>query len=407
VGLDWLSGKAHKLNAMQVKKLSSPGRYADGNCLYLTISESGSKSWLLRIVVRGRRRDMGLGSVDLVSLEEARDLARQYRRIARSGGDPLLDRQALRGQLISFREAAVQVHELNVPSWGNDKHASQWLSSLEIHVFPIIGSMPVSQITSADVLKVLAPIWIEKADTAKKIRQRLRMIIKWARAQGYFTGDDPVELAEQALPKVKASGAHFRSVSYDDLPEIIDRLHASSVSLATRLALEFLILTASRTTEVLEAHWSEIDLDKKLWVIPAERMKASRDHEVPLTERMIEILQTAAELKLDNGLIFPSALNGKAMSNNTLRLALQKRLGVDATVHGMRSAFKDWAAETTTYPNEVSEMALAHSIGSKVEAAYRRGNLLTKRRQMMADWDAFLTGKDRKVIQLHEKGDAR
>ena len=209
---------------MQVKKLSSPGRYADGNCLYLTISESGSKSWLLRIVVRGRRRDMGLGSVDLVSLEEARDLARQYRRIARSGGDPLLDRQALRGQLISFREAAVQVHELNVPSWGNDKHASQWLSSLEIHVFPIIGSMPVSQITSADVLKVLAPIWIEKADTAKKIRQRLRMIIKWARAQGYFTGDDPVELAEQALPKVKASGAHFKSVSYDDLPEIIDRL---------------------------------------------------------------------------------------------------------------------------------------------------------------------------------------
>jgi integrase len=179
------------------------------------------------------------------------------------------------------------------------------------------------------------------------------------------------------------------------------------VSLATRLALEFLILTASRTTEVLEAHWNEINLDKKLWVIPADRMKASRDHEVPLTERMIGILQAAADLKLDNGLFFPSSLNGKAMSNNTLRLALQKRLVVDATVHGMRSAFKEWAAETTTYPNEVSEMALAHTIGSKVEAAYRRGNLLTKRRQMMTDWDAFLTGKDHKVIQLHETGDAR
>ena len=319
----------------------------------------------------------------------------------------MLDRQALRGQLISFREAAVQVHELNVPSWGNDKHASKWLSSLEIHVFPIIGSMPVSQITSAVVLKVLAPIWIEKADTAKKIRQRLRMLIKWAQAQGYFTGNDPVELAEQALPKVKASGAQFKSVSYDDLPEIIDRFQDSSVSLATRLALEFLILTASRTTEVLEAHWSEIDLDKKLWVISADRMKASPDHEVPLTERTIEILQAAAKLKLDNGLMFPSSLNGKAMSNNTLRLALQKRMGVDATVHGMRSAFKDWAAETTTYPNEVSEMALAHSISSKVEAAYCRGNLLTKRRQMMADWDAFLAGKGRKVIQLHETADAR
>ena len=392
---------------MQVKKLSSPGRYADGNCLYLTVSESGSKSWLLRIVVRGRRRDMGLGSIDLVSLEEARDLARQYRRIARSGGDPQLDRQALRGQLISFREAAVQVHELDVPSWGNDKHASQWLSSLEIHVFPIIGSMPVSQITSAVVLKVLAPIWIEKPDTAKKIRRRLRMLIKWAQAQGYFTGNDPVDLAEQALPKVKASGAQFKSVSYDDLPEIIDRFQDSSVSLATRLALGFLILTASRTTEVLEAHWSEIDLDKKLWVISANRMKASPHHEVPLTERTIEILQAATKLKLDNGLMVPSSLNGKAMSNNTLRVALQKRLGVDATVHGMRSAFKDWAAETTTYPNEVSEMALAHSIGSKVEAAYRRGNLLTKRRQMMADWDAYLAGKGRKVIHLHETGDAR
>ena len=227
------------------------------------------------------------------------------------------------------------------------------------------------------------------------------MIIKWARAQGYFAGDDPVELAEQALPKVKASGAHFKSVSYADLPEIIARLQESSVSLSTRLALEFLILTASRTTEVLEAHWNEIDFDKKLWVIPAERMKASRDHEVPLTDRMIVILQAAAELKLDNGLIFPSSLNGRAMSNNTLRLALQKRLGVDATVHGMRSAFKDWAAETTTYPNEVSEMALAHSIGSKVEAAYSRGNLLSKRRHLMADWDGFLGCSERKVIQLH------
>ena len=191
-------------------------------------------------------------------------MARQYRRIARSGGDPQLDRQALRGQLISFREAAVQVHELNVLSWGNDKHASHWVSSLEIHVFSTIGSMPVSQITSAVVFKVLAPIWIKKADTAKKIRQRLRMLFKWAQAQGYFTGNDPVELAEQALSKVKASGAHFKSVSYDDLPEIIDRFQDSSVSPASRLALEFLILTASRTTEVLEAHWIEIDLDKKL-----------------------------------------------------------------------------------------------------------------------------------------------
>ena len=262
--------------------------------------------------------------------------------------------------------------------------------------------MSVSDITSADILRVLSPIWVDKTDTAKKIRQRLRMVFKWSKAQGYYSGDDPVELAEQALPRIKASGNHFKSVSYEDLPDIITALQASAVSLSTRLALEFLILTACRTTEVLEAHWGEIDLNKALWIIPAERMKASKAHGVPLTPRMIAILEEAAHLKRDNGLLFPSPLSEKPLSNNTLRLALQKRLGIDATPHGMRSAFKDWVSETTAYPNEVSEMALGHVISNKVEAAYRRGNLIEKRRQMMAEWDAYLQGQDRKIIPIYQ-----
>ena len=395
------SSGSNRLTALKVKKANAKGRYPDGNCLYLVVGESGAKHWLLRIVVRGKRRDMGLGSASLVDLEEARDLARRYRKIAREGGDPIQERQRGRGLFVSVKDAALKVHTLNAPSWKNEKHSGQWISSLERHVFPMIGDTAISEVTSADILRVLSPIWVEKSDTAKKIRQRLRMVIKWAKAQGYYEGEDPVELAEQALPRIKPSGEHFKSASYEELPQIVSQLQSSQVSLPTRLALEFLILSACRTTEVLEAHWSEIKLDKRLWVIPAERMKASKPHEVPLTDRMMDLLEVAGSLKLDNGLIFPSQINGKALSNNTLRLALQKRLKVDATVHGMRSAFKDWAAETTGYANEVSEMALGHAISSKVEAAYRRGNLLTKRKQMMADWADHVAGKQNKVISLH------
>lgn len=394
----------YKLSVMQIKKISRAGRYSDGNCLYLYVDDQASKRWVLRLVVRGKRRDMGLGSFALVSLEEARDLARQYRKIARGGGDPFEGRKLSKGKYVTFEQAALNVHELNAPAWRNKKHADQWLSSLQLHVFPLIGSRLVSEITSADILRVLSPIWVEKADTAKKIRQRLRMVIKWARAQGFYKGDDPVELAEQALPKVKASGAHFKAVPYDELPSIIKRLRASKISLPTQLALEFLILTACRTSEVLGLQWSEIDRDDKLWVIPAIRMKSGKPHEVPLTDQMMAVLNKAASLNVDNGLVFPSDVNGRPLSNNTLRQALQKRLGIDATVHGMRSAFKDWAAETTNFANEVSEMALGHVISNKVEAAYRRGNLISKRRQMMEDWSNFLSEREAKIISIQTKG---
>jgi len=392
----------NELTALKVRKLDIPGRYADGNNLYLEIDKSGARRWTLRVTVLGRRRDMGLGGVSTVSLEEARELAYQYKKIARSGGDPILERQKNKGLQTTLIHCAKKVHQINLPTWKNQKFAKQWFSSLEHHVFPAIGKLPISQVTSADILRVLIPIWNTKGDTAKKIKQRLRMIIKWARAQGYFQGDDPVELAEQALPKQLKSDDHHKSLEFEKLPEMISNLRKSKISLPTKLALEFTILSACRTSEVLNAKWEEIDLTKLIWSIPSERMKGGKIHQVPLTDRMTVILNDCKKLKTNNDLLFPSEINGEALSNNTMRLALKKRLKVDATVHGMRSSFKDWASETTNFANEVSEMALAHTISNKTELAYRRRTLIEKRRQLMQKWSDYLNNKKGEVIELYK-----
>ena len=405
-GISW--GKMTKkhpnneLTALKIKKLTIPGRYADGNNLYLEVDKSGARRWTLRVTILGRRRDMGLGGISTVSLEEARELAYQYRKIARSGGDPILERQKNRGLQTTLIYCTKKVHEINLPTWKNEKFAKQWLSSLEHHVFPTIGKLPISQVTSADILRVLTPIWNTKGDTAKKIKQRLRMIIKWARAQGYFQGDDPVELAEQALPKQLKSDDHHKSLEFEKLPEMITNLRKSKISLPTKLALEFTILSACRTSEVLNAKWEEIDLTKLIWSIPSERMKGGKVHQVPLTDRMTVILNDCKKLKTNNDLLFPSEINGEALSNNTMRLALKKRLKVDATVHGMRSSFKDWASETTNFANEVSEMALAHKISNKTELAYRRRTLIEKRRHLMQKWSDYLNNKEGEVIELYK-----
>ena len=392
----------NELTALKIKKLTIPGRYADGNNLYLEVDKSGARRWTLRVTILGRRRDMGLGGISTVSLEEARELAYQYRKIARSGGDPILERQKNRGLQTTLIYCTKKVHAINLPTWKNEKFAKQWLSSLEHHVFPTIGKLPISQVTSADILRVLTPIWNTKGDTAKKIKQRLRMIIKWARAQGYFQGDDPVELAEQALPKQLKSDDHHKSLEFEKLPEMISNLRKSKISLTTKLALEFTILSACRTSEVLNAKWEEIDLTKLIWSIPSERMKGGKVHQVPLTDRMTVILNDCKKLKTNNDLLFPSEINGEALSNNTMRLALKKRLKVDATVHGMRSSFKDWASETTNFANEVSEMALAHTISNKTELAYRRRTLIEKRRHLMQKWSDYLNNKEGEVIELYK-----
>ena len=396
----------NKLTAMTVKKLSKPGKYADGNNLYLQIDISGARRWILRLTVGHRRRDMGLGSTMIVSLEEARQLARLYRGIAKSGGDPFLERQKERGFKVTFAYCAQKVHELNKPTWKNEKFALQWYSSLENHVLPKIGKLPISQITSSDILNVLSPIWNTRTDTARKLKQRIRLIIKWARAKGFFQGDDPVELAEQALPRKKRSDNHHKSLSYKDVPDLIVKIKESKISLPTQLAIQFTILSACRTSEVLRASWDEIDMQNLIWTIPAKRMKTGKIHEVPISSGMKDVLKDAKDKIGSPYFIFSSDQSGKELSNNTLRLAVQKRLGVDTTIHGMRSSFKDWASETTNFANEVSEMALAHVIPNKTEAAYRRGNLMDKRRHLMQMWSDFINNNQSKVIHaFRQKGD--
>ena len=394
---------SNKLTALSVKKLNKAGWHADGNGLYLVIESSGAKRWMQRLVVQGRRRDIGLGSVNIVSLDNAREAALRFRRIARSGGDPITERRKAIGSTLTFKEATLKVHILNTPTWNNEKHANQWLSSMENHALPYIGHLPIGNITPSDIMTVLSKIWVDKPDTAKKIRQRLRAVIKWARAQGLFTGDDPVEIAEAALPKVKNKANHFKSAPFANIPAIFKQVAQSSLFPSTKLAVQFLILTACRTTEVREATWNEIDLEQKLWCIPAERMKTGSPHNVPLSIQALEILKKARELQTDNDLIFPSPVNNAALSSNALLHALQKRLKIDATIHGMRSSFKDWASETTNYSNEVSEMALAHIVSNKVEGAYRRGDLLEKRRWLMQDWSNFVSSSEEKTVQLLRK----
>ena len=396
----------NKLTSITVKKLSKPGKYADGNNLYLHIDPSGARRWILRMTVGHRRRDMGLGSTMIVSLEEARKLARLYRGIAKSGGDPFAERQKERGFKVTFTFCAQKVHELNKPTWKNEKFAIQWFSSLENHVLPKIGNIPVSQITSSDILGVLSPIWNNRSDTARKLKQRIRLVIKWARAKGYFHGDDPVELAEQALPKKKRSDNHHKSLPYQDIPDLIVKIRESKISLPTQLAIQFTIHSACRTSEALRASWDEIDMKTLIWTIPANRMKTDKAHEVPISSGMLDILKEAKEKIDSTDFIFSSEQSGKELSNNTLRLAVQKRLGVDTTIHGMRSSFKDWASETTNFANEVSEMALAHVIPNKTEAAYRRGNLMEKRRHLMQMWSDYINDNQNKVIHAFpQKGD--
>ena len=388
------------LTAMGISKLSAPGRYADGNGLYLVVDKSGAKRWVLRTVVRGRRRDMGLGGVRTVSLAQARLTAQRSRAIARSGGDPLEERRRESKAIPTFEKAAITVHTGLVPSWRNAKHAAQWINTLKQHAFPLIGPRPVSQITSADVLRILAPIWTEKPETAKRLAQRISAVIRWARASEFYTGDDPVEAALAGLPRQTHDVRHHESLHFEHMPELIRKLRACSAKPESKLALEFLILTAARTIEVLGTKWDEIDFEKRLWVVPASRMKTKETHRVPLASHAMDLLERARALSPESEFVFPNQITGKPLSYNTLLFVLKRRMRLSATVHGLRSSFKDWTSETTNFPNEVSEMALSHKIPNKVESAYRRGDLLEKRRHLMAAWSDYVCGPGGQVVAV-------
>jgi len=378
------------LTTVKIRALSEAGRYADGNGLYLVVEPSGSKRWLLRTVVQGRRRDIGLGGFSLVSLAEAREKALDYRKLARDGGDPIAERRKVTSEIPNFAEAAERVHAEHKATWKNDKHAAQWISSLNRYAVPHLGSRPIDQITTPDVLRALAPIWLAKPETARRVRQRIGTVLDWAKAAGHRSGDNPVDGVVKGLPKQGERDEHHAALPYDEVPGFVARLQTGDSGEIARLAFEFLILTAARTGEVLGAEWREIDEAQALWVIPAKRMKAGREHRVPLSGRAREVLTSARSRSGNSGLIFPGRSGAKPLSNMVFLMAL-RRMEVATTAHGFRSSFRDWAAEATNLPREVAEMALAHAIENRVEAAYRRGDLLAKRRDLMDQWAGFIT----------------
>ncbi|WP_394662633.1 tyrosine-type recombinase/integrase [uncultured Sphingomonas sp.] len=378
-----------RLSAATVRAIKEPGFYGDGHGLYLKVDASGAKRWVQRIVIHGKRRDIGLGSASLVSLSEARERALEQRKVARAGEDPIALKRRSTG-ILTFEEAARKVHELSKPTWRNDKHGDQWINTMTTYAFPALGAKRVDLINGGDVLAVITPIWNEKPETAKRVKQRISSIFKWVMANNWRT-DNPAETITKALPKHDRSKTeHRKALHYDQVGGAIAKIRNSDAGMTTKLAFEFLVLTATRSAETREAVWSEFDLIKGIWTIPAARMKAKKPHRIPLSPRCLAILAEAKALKRDtDDLVFPGTKDTKPLSDMTLS-KLMKDLEIAAVPHGFRSSFRDWAGETTTHPREVIEFALAHVIKDKAEAAYARSDLFDKRRSLMNDWSHYL-----------------
>ncbi len=376
------------LTSVKVRQIKDPGRYVDGNGLYLIVDPSGAKRWLLRTVIQGRRRDMGLGGAQLVSLAEAREKAHQYRKIARNGGDPIAEGRKSRITLPTFAEAAQAVHAEHLQTWKNKKHGAQWINTLLEYAIPIIGAKRVDDITTPDVLNVLSPIWLAKPETARRVKQRIGTVMDWAKAAGFRAGDNPVDGVTKGLPRQPDRKGHHATLPYGEIPTFVSRLRENDGADISKLAFEFLLLTATRTSEVLGARWDEIDFNGMVWSIPGNRMKMDREHRVPLAPRGVEILRQAKELSEESDLVFPGRSHNRPLSNMVFLMIL-RRINLDITAHGFRSAFRDWAAECTNFPNDVCEMALAHTIKNKTEAAYRRGDLLERRVPLMEQWATY------------------
>lgn len=398
------------LTVKQVEKIvreAKPGPTADADGLRLLVTVTGSASWQYRYTVNGKRRVMGLGSYTDVGLAQARELAADARKLVSQGIDPLSHKAQLEAEAkakrLTFKDVADEYIKLHRPGWKNAKHAQQWVNTLAQYVHPKIGGKLIEEVDTAMILSILKPIWLDKPETANRVRNRIELVIDAARAQGIYPGPNPAAWRghlDKLLPKrSKASKGHHAAMDYRSLPEFYARLQAERSSLsATALALT--ILTACRTSEVLLADWAEFDLEAALWTIPAHRMKAGRPHRVPLSDEALRLLES---LPTREGLLFPGQRKGKPLSNMAMTMCLRKLNHGDLTVHGFRSTFRDWAAEETHYANIVAEQALAHIVGNAVEAAYRRGDLLDKRRAMMADWAAYCTTRPASnVVSINE-----
>lgn len=403
---------SNALTPLAVKNAKA-GRHADGNGLHLLVKDSGARSWVYRFMLNGKTRDVGLGpaaGADAISLADARFAASALRLKVKSGIDPLAEREQAEAEALASAQAAViagktfkavaEAHiSANEESWRNAKHRQQWRNTLETYAYPVIGDLPVAEVETAHVLEVLEPIWREKPETASRVRGRIETVLDAAKARGYRDGENPARWRghlAQVLPnaaKTKAArnrllgrDGHHKAMPYEEVPSFITDLRGRDAMAA--LALEFVILTAARTSEAIGATWAEVDLEKAVWTVPGERMKAGKEHRVPLSPRAVAILETA---KLHGGkYLFPGQSGGK-LSGMAMAMLL-RRMKVGVTPHGFRSAFRDWSAERTGYSHEVCEMALAHTIGNKVEAAYRRGDLFDKRRRLMDDWATYCGG---------------
>ncbi|MEO9825045.1 MAG: site-specific integrase [Paracoccaceae bacterium] len=382
-----------KLTKKLVENLG-PGRHGDGGGLYLVVdsTENASRRWIVRVTVKGQRNkkgaplrtDFGLGGADVVTLNQARDRALEYRRMAKQGLNPRFN---ARQDTPTFEEVAQQVYIDRLPTWKNAKHKEQWIGTLQSYVFPKIGRMPIDSVDQPEVLMCLSPIWIEKHETARRLSQRIKSVLDVAKSKGFRSGENPITAIMDAkvLPMVKSRVRHLEAMPWRDVPAFYSKLRARDAMAAK--ALMFTILTASRTSEVLEMKWPELDFDTQLWTVPAERMKGGKAHRVPLTDEMLSILEPLKAIQSDY--VFEGQKRHRPLSNMSMLMLLRRMDESDFTVHGFRSSFRDWAAEAANAPREVAEAALAHQVGSDVERAYARSDLLEKRRELMQDWNKF------------------
>ena len=391
--MEALSGK---LTKKLVENLG-PGRHGDGAGLYLVVDPSGARRWIVRVTVKGQknrkgaplRTDFGLGGADIVTLNQARERALEYRRMAKTGLNPRLNAQR---EIPTFEEISRQVHIDRLPTWKNEKHGQQWVNTLRDYAFPKIARMPIDSIGQPEVLMCLAPIWTVKPETAKRLAQRIKIVLDVAKSKGFRSGKNPVTAVRDArvLPTVKAKPQHHDAMPWQDVPAFFAELDGRSATAAK--ALQFTILTASRTSEVLDMTWPEVNFDARLWTVPPNRMKGGKAHRVPLTDEMLAILEPLKAVASDY--VFEGQKRHKPLSNMSM-LMLLRRMGRDGfTVHGFRSSFRDWASEAANAPRELAEAALAHQVGSDVERAYARSDLLERRRALMENWAIHLSGRN-------------
>lgn len=391
-----------KLTKKLVENLG-PGRHVDGGGLCLVVDASGARRWIVRVTVKGQknkngkplRTDFGLGGADLVTLPQARDRALEYRRMARQGLNP---RYNARQEIPTFEEIAQQVHIERMPTWKNAKHGAQWINTLRGYAFPKIGRMPVDSIGQREVLMCLSPIWTEKHETARRLAQRMKTVLDVVRSKGFREGENPVVAVRDAhvLPKVKAKAKHHAAMHWRDVPSFYQGLTERTATAA--FALRFTCLTGARTGEVLGMVWDEVDFDQAIWAVPAERMKTDVDHRVPLSAEAFEILGKMKELQ--STYVFEGQKRHAPLSNMSMSMVL-RRMGLESvTVHGLRSTFRDWASEVAKAPREVAELSLSHRVGSRVEQAYARSDLLDERRRLMDRWSAYVTGASADVVRI-------